>query len=122
MIASTGAREASVNLGEGGTPTRFMLAFAAACPDGVFAIDGSARMRERPVAEGVDMLRALGARVDYAESEGRLPVRVHGGALAGGRIEVGRTASSQFVSALMLVAPRLSRGIELVFTSEPTSA
>ena len=111
-----------LDLGDGGTPTRFMIAFAAAQPSGVYLIDGSARMRERPVAEGVAMLRALGARIDYAEAEGRLPVRVHGGFLRGGAIEVGRTASSQFVSALLLVAPRLAEGIDLRFTEEPTSA
>ncbi|MFM1803444.1 MAG: 3-phosphoshikimate 1-carboxyvinyltransferase [Planctomycetota bacterium] len=112
----------SVNLGDGGTPTRFMIAFAAAQPSGVWTIDGSARMRERPVAEGIDMLRALGARIEYIEAEGRLPVRVHGGSMRGGTVEVGRTASSQFVSALLLVAPRLERGVEVRFAAEPTSA
>lgn len=115
-------RGGALDLGDGGTPTRFMIALAAAQPEGVWTIDGSARMRERPVAEGVEMLRALGARLEYEGGEGRLPVRVHGGGLAGGRLEVGRTASSQFVSALMLVAPRLPRGLELEFTDEPTSA
>ena len=113
---------ATVDLGDGGTPTRFMIAFAAAQPHGVFTIDGSARMRERPVAEGVDLLRALGARIEYVEEDGRLPVRVFGGGCTGGSIEVGRTASSQFVSAAMLVAPRLARGLEIRFTAEPTSA
>jgi len=110
-----------VNLGDGGTPTRFMAAFAALA-DRPIVIDGSARMRERPVAEGIEMLRALGARIDYAEADGRLPVRVFGGGLQGGTLEVGRTASSQFVSALMLVAPRLARGLEIRFSAEPTSA
>ena len=132
-------REARVNLGDGGTPTRFMLALAAAQHDGWCDIDGSARMRERPIAEGVDMLRALGARVEYLEAEGRLPVRVfgrstrdgrdeglndgpRGGKLRGGKLRVGRTASSQFVSALMLVAPTLPKGLEIEFAEEPTSA
>jgi len=74
------------------------------------------------VAEGVDLLRALGARIEYVEEDGRLPVRVFGGGCTGGSIEVGRTASSQFVSAAMLVAPRLARGLEIRFTAEPTSA
>ena len=116
------ARSGTLDLGDGGTPTRFMMALVAAQPDGEWTIDGSARMRERPVAEGVEMLRALGARAEYAEAEGRLPVRVRGGGLAGGRLAVGRTASSQFVSALMLVAPSLPRGLEIEFTEEPTSA
>jgi 3-phosphoshikimate 1-carboxyvinyltransferase len=121
-VVGTAAAPVSLHLGDGGTPTRFMIAYAAAQPAGVFVIDGSARMRERPVAEGVAMLRALGARIEYAESEGRLPVRVFGGTLRGGAIEVGRTASSQFVSALLLVAPRLAQGIDIRLTEEPTSA
>jgi 3-phosphoshikimate 1-carboxyvinyltransferase len=68
------------------------------------------------------MLRALGARIDYAEAEGRLPVRVEGGFMRGGCLRVGRTASSQFASALMLVAPTLPEGLDLEFTEEPTSA
>lgn len=109
---------ASVHLGDGGTPTRFMIALATLARKPV-AIDGSARMRERPIAEGVEMLRAIGARIEYLEEEGRLPVRVGGGRLPrGGVIEVGRTASSQFVSALLLLAPRLERGIDLFVTAE----
>ena len=111
-----------IDLGDGGTPTRFMIAFAAARRAGVCTVDGSARMRERPVSEGVDMLRALGARIHYVEAEGRLPLRVEGGSLAGGRLRIGRTASSQFASALMLVAPTLARGMDLEFAEEPTSA
>ncbi|MSR70386.1 MAG: 3-phosphoshikimate 1-carboxyvinyltransferase [Phycisphaerales bacterium] len=108
----------SINLGDGGTPTRFLMAIASLARSPV-TIDGSARMRQRPIAEGVEMLRALGASVTYIEEEERLPVRVGGGALPrGGVIEVGRTASSQFVSALLLLAPRLERGVDLFVTQE----
>lgn len=108
----------TVNLADGGTPTRFMMALGSLARKAV-TVDGSARMRERPVAEGVDLLRAIGARVEYAEEPGRLPVRVGGGALPqGGTVEVGRTASSQFVSALLLIAPRLERGIDLFVKDE----
>lgn len=118
---SAGPTTARVDLGDGGTPTRFMIALAAVLAGTVTTIDGSSRMRERPIAEGIELLRALGARVEYVEAEGRLPVRVHGGTLRGGSIEVGRTASSQFVSALMLVAARTPEGVEIRFTEEPTS-
>ncbi len=113
---------AHVHLGDGGTPTRFMIAFAAARQRGITDIDGSSRMRERPVAEGVEFLRALGARIEYLEETGRLPVRVFGGAISGGTLTVGRTASSQFISAVMLIAPRLRGGVRIRFTEEPTSA
>lgn len=108
----------SVSLGDGGTPTRFMMAIASLARNPV-VIDGSPRMRERPVAEGVDMLRALGATIEYAEADGRLPVRVGGGPRPrGGSLEVGRTASSQFISAILMLAPRLERGVDLFVNSQ----
>ncbi len=114
-----------VDLGDGGTPTRFMLAVAALCAEPT-EIDGSARMRERPIDEGVDLLRAIGARAEFPRVPRALPVRICGGRagelLDGGPIEVGRTASSQFISALMLIAPWTRQGIDLRFTEEPTSA
>ncbi len=113
-------RGGEINLGDGGAPTRFMIAAACLAADPV-RVDGSPRMRERPVAEGIEMLRRLGARIEYAEEEGRLPVRVIPGSLAGGTIEVPTTLSSQFISALLLVAPFLPRGIELRSCAPMTS-
>ncbi len=111
----------SVNLGDGGTPTRFMAAFAALA-DRPIVIDGSPRMRERPVAEGIAMLAALGAQIHWIEAAGRLPVAVGGSLPTGSTLAVGSTSSSQFISAVMLIAPWLERGLELVFTEPPTSA
>ncbi|MEM7227504.1 MAG: 3-phosphoshikimate 1-carboxyvinyltransferase [Planctomycetota bacterium] len=111
----------TVNLGDGGTPSRFMIAAACLGTEPV-VVDGSARMRERPVAEGVEMLRALGATIDYIESDGRLPVRITPGApLQGDHLTIGRTASSQFVSAVMLIAPWIDGGVRMSFDDHPTS-
>ena len=111
-----------INLGDGGTPTRFMMAVAAFARRHV-TIDGSARMRERPVADGVDLLRALGVSVEWAEAPGRLPMVIDGrsGPPAGGTIRVGALASSQFVSALLLVAPWMRDGLEVRFEVPPVS-
>ena len=98
-----------------------MLAAAALATDDV-VVDGSPQMRARPVAEGVDLLRALGASIDYVEVEGRLPVRVSPTELRGGAIEVPTTASSQFISALMLIGPLLPGGLELRYGGPVTSA
>ena len=117
-------RGGRIDLGDGGTPTRFMLAAACRAVEPVI-VDGSPRMRERPIAEGVELLRTLGASIEYVEEEGRLPVRVDGRAregMRGGRIRVGATASSQFISALMLLAPLLPEGLEIEYTTVPTSA
>ena len=111
----------AVDLGAGGTPVRFMLAAAGLARLPV-DIDGSRRMRARPIRDGVDLFRDIGGNVDFLEAADRLPVRVRPGeGLRGGTIEVGRTASSQFVSAIMLVAPFTSEGVELRFATPPTS-
>ncbi|MEE9128861.1 MAG: 3-phosphoshikimate 1-carboxyvinyltransferase [Phycisphaerales bacterium] len=115
-------RGGEVNLGDGGAPTRFMIAVACLASEPV-VVDGSKRMRERPIAEGVDMLRKLGAKIEYVEEEGRLPVRVVPSEDSiGGELEIGTTTSSQFVSAVMLIAPFTERGVMLTYTQDPTSA
>lgn len=116
------AREVRVDMGEGGTPTRFMLAVAALAASPV-VVDGSTRMRERPIADGVDLLRRLGVQAEYAEAEGRLPVRIVPGPAAprGGTVIARPTASSQFISALLLVAPWFREGVTLEFVGAPTS-
>ncbi|MGI9014762.1 MAG: 3-phosphoshikimate 1-carboxyvinyltransferase [Phycisphaerales bacterium] len=114
-------RGGEVNLGDGGTPTRFMIAAACLASEPV-TVDGSARMRVRPIAEGVDMLRELGADIQYLENEGRLPVRVGPSAtFNGGDLVIGQTLSSQFVSALMLIGPWLAQGLSMTLPEQPTS-
>jgi 3-phosphoshikimate 1-carboxyvinyltransferase len=111
----------SIDLGAGGTPTRFMIAAATRARRAV-DIDGSPRMRERPIAEGVALVESIGGRVDWLDRVGHLPIRVHPSEpLPGGVVEVGRTASSQFVSALLLVAPTTQAGVEVRFREPPTS-
>ncbi len=114
-------RGGSVNLGDGGAPTRFMIACACLAAEPVI-VDGSKRMRQRPIAEGVNMLRQLGAKIDYVEEEGRLPVRVvPSEVFEGGELRVGRTSSSQFISALLLIAGNLPRGVALTFAEKLTT-
>ncbi len=118
----------TVNLGDGGTPTRFVLALATLASKTVI-VDGSARMRDRPVDEGIALLRYLGARIEGSGLPGaggdpveRLPVRIEpSGPLFGGLCEVGRTQSSQFLSALLLLGPTMARDLELRYREPPTS-
>lgn len=123
LVVSGGAgrlpRGAEVDLGDGGTPARFSIALATLAA-GDSTVDGSPRMRERPVAEGIAILRAVGATIELAPGE-RLPARIRGGGLGGGEVEVGRTASSQSISAALLVAAASERGLDLRFREPPTS-
>ena len=112
-VAGRFPRGGCVNLGDGGTPARFMLA-AALCAREPVEVDGSPRMRERPVAEGLAMLRALGADVTCLGAPEQLPVRIAPPPVhQGGSLALEPTRSSQFISALLLVAPWLGSPLEL---------
>jgi 3-phosphoshikimate 1-carboxyvinyltransferase len=89
--------------GDSGTLLRFLTAILAAIP-GDWRIDGSARLRERPVGPLVDALRRLGARVEYEGRAGFAPLAVTGATLAGGEVELDAGTSSQFASGLLMAA------------------
>ncbi len=106
---------AQVDVGNAGTVMRF-LPPVAALADGPVRFDGDPRSHERPLHGVIEALRTLGARIDD-EGRGTLPMTVHGnGSLSGGRVEVDASSSSQFISALLLSAPRFNQGIELRHT------
>ncbi|MFI1963933.1 3-phosphoshikimate 1-carboxyvinyltransferase [Streptomyces pathocidini] len=103
---------ATVDVGNAGTVMRF-LPPVAALADGPVRFDGDPRSYERPLHGVIDALRALGARIDD-DGRGALPMTVHGGgALDGGPVEIDASSSSQFVSALLLSAPRFNQGVEV---------
>ncbi len=104
---------AHIDCGLAGTVMRF-LAPLAALADGDVTLDGDPRARERPMAPVIAALRALGVRVTEHGEPGFLPITVHGtGSVRGGTIDVDASASSQFVSALLLSAPRFTDGLTL---------
>jgi 3-phosphoshikimate 1-carboxyvinyltransferase len=106
---------ATVDVGNAGTVMRF-LPPVAALADGPVRFDGDPRSYERPLSGVLNALRALGARIDDG-GRGSLPLTVHGsGALDGGPVEIDASASSQFVSALLLSGPRYNQGVEVRHT------
>lgn len=107
----------SIDCGLAGTVMRFVPAVAALAL-GPVAFDGDPYARKRPMRPVLDALRALGADISD-ESRGALPFTVHGtGSLRGGRVELDASLSSQFVSALLLSAPRFDEGVHVVHTGE----
>lgn len=117
---------AELNLNNAGTATRFLTA-AAVLSAGPIVIDGNARMRQRPIAELADVLPQFGAKVEYAGQAGYPPLRIIPPRALGKEpaaprvIELPTTQSSQFISALLLIAPWLTAGITLRLTGEITS-
>jgi 3-phosphoshikimate 1-carboxyvinyltransferase len=106
----------ALQLADSGTSMRFLVALAAMGRE-ISTLDGSPRLRERPVHELVDALRELGGSVEATPGGGGLPVRTGAARLAGGRVRVPAGRSSQFASALLLIGSRLELGLDL--TLEP---
>jgi 3-phosphoshikimate 1-carboxyvinyltransferase len=105
----------TVDCGLAGTVMRFVPP-AAALAEGPVAFDGDPRARERPMDTVLDALRALGAQVDG----NRLPFTLHGtGALPGGEVVIDASASSQFVSGLLLSGPRYDKGVTVRHDGKP---
>jgi 3-phosphoshikimate 1-carboxyvinyltransferase len=98
--------------GLAGTAMRFMTAYLAVTP-GRWLLTGSERMRERPVGKLVDTLRSLGAEITYTGKPGYPPLEINGRQLHGGACRIDSSISSQFVSALLLIAPTLKDGLRL---------
>ena len=96
-----------------GTLLRLLVATCAVTP-GEWILDGSPRLRERPVGPLLATLRQLGAEIDELGQSGCAPVRIRGGPLRGGRVEVDARESSQYVSALLMAALNADGPIELV--------
>jgi 3-phosphoshikimate 1-carboxyvinyltransferase len=101
-------RRADLFLGNAGTAMR-PLAAALAFAGGAYRLDGVARMRERPIGDLVDALNALGARIRYEGQSGFPPLRIEPAGIAGGdRVAIRANVSSQFLSALLMAAPRIA--------------
>ena len=119
-LANPGATD--VNIGAAGTAMRFLTAFYVASADGqTRVVDGSERMRQRPIGKLVDALRQCGARIEYVGNEGFPPLQISGHALQGGEITLSADTSSQFVSALLMVAPTMQQGLQLTLEGEIVS-
>ena len=103
----------TIDIGPAGTAMRFLTAFLSITP-GKFQLTGSHRMKERPVKILVDALRDIGAEIDYVEQEGYPPMRIHGGLMQKNKhIKINGSVSSQYISALLLIAPALPNGLTL---------
>lgn len=102
------------DVGPAGTSMRFLSAYLSSIP-GVFYLTGTARMKERPIGILVKALESIGADIEFSEKEGFPPLKIFGGPLQGGEIEVDGSVSSQFISALLMIAPTMHNGLVIHF-------
>ena len=110
-----------VDIGAAGTAMRFSTALLAVS-EGTHIITGTERMKNRPIGILVDALRTLGAKIDYVEKEGYPPLRITGNLhLEGGDIHLSGSVSSQYLSALLMIAPCLKKGLRLIPSDQVVS-
>jgi 3-phosphoshikimate 1-carboxyvinyltransferase len=100
---------------------RFLTAFLATQPDREVLLTGSSRMQERPISILVAVLNQLGAEITYENNEGFPPLKIKGKTLTKHKVNIKANVSSQYISALLLIAPKLENGLELTLDGEITS-
>ena len=110
-----------VDIHHAGTAMRFLTAFFATQEGREVTLTGSKRMKERPISILVDALKQLGANISYELNEGYPPLVIKGKKLTENKVTLAANVSSQYISALLLVAPKLKKGIELTLEGKITS-
>jgi 3-phosphoshikimate 1-carboxyvinyltransferase len=100
---------------------RFLTAFFAIQEGKTVVLTGSSRMKERPIKILVEALQQLGAEITYEENEGFPPIKIIGKKLSQNKVSLSANVSSQYISALLLIAPKLENGLELTLEGEITS-
>jgi len=114
--------DGKINVEDAGTVMRFLTALCCIIP-GEIIVEGSARMHKRPIKGLVDTLLQLGADITYLDEPGFPPVKIKGGMLhTKGKIEIDASLSSQFISALLIIAPVLDFDVEILSKGEISSA
>ena len=110
-----------IDVHHAGTAMRFLTAYFAAQDGFEIQLTGSSRMKERPIKILVDALNELGAEILYIEKEGFPPLKIKGKKLTESKVSLPANVSSQYISALLLIAPKLENGLELTLEGEITS-
>ena len=111
----------TIDIGHAGTTMRFLTSYFATTPGAEKILTGSKRMQERPIKILVDALRAIGADIEYVKNEGYPPLRISGKKITVDSVELAANVSSQYITSLMLIAPKLPKGLTIHLVGEITS-
>jgi 3-phosphoshikimate 1-carboxyvinyltransferase len=110
-----------VDIHHAGTAMRFLTAYFSVNEGREVVLTGSPRMKERPIKVLVEALQQLGAQISYENQEGYPPIRIKGQKITKNKVNIPANVSSQYISALLLIAPKLENGIEINLVGEITS-
>jgi 3-phosphoshikimate 1-carboxyvinyltransferase len=121
MAKALNSNNEIIDVHHAGTAMRFLTAYFSIQEGKEVILTGSSRMKERPIKILVDALRQLGAQITYEEEDGFPPIRMKGKKLLQNQVSLSANVSSQYISALLLIAPTLENGLELTLEGEITS-
>ena len=121
MSSALSTNNQVIDIHHAGTAMRFLTAYFASQENRIVILTGSSRMKERPIKILVEALQQLGAKIDYLENEGFPPIKITGQKLTNNKVSLPANVSSQYISALLLIAPKLQNGLELTLIGEITS-
>lgn len=110
-----------IDIGHAGTAMRFLTAYFSVLEGKEVTLTGSDRMQNRPIKILVDSLHSLGAKIEYVDKEGYPPLKITGKKIVKDEVSIKGNVSSQFISALVLIAPSLKNGLEIELLEEITS-
>lgn len=118
MVSALTNNSSEINIGAAGTAMRFLTAYFAMQDRRNVTLNGSERMRHRPIKALVDALRECGAHIEYLHDEGYPPLRISGTKLSGGDICLPASISSQYISAILMIAPYMEKGLHLTLDGD----
>ena len=117
MVKALSSQDETIDIMAAGTAMRFLTAFLSVT-EGTRVITGTERMQQRPIEILVNALKMLGAEIKYERSNGFPPLRISGKPLEGGAISLKGNVSSQYISALLMIAPILKNGLRMTLTGD----
>lgn len=121
MQQALSSSEKTIDIHHAGTAMRFLTAYFSLKQGRETILTGSKRMKERPIKILVEALKTLGADIEYLENEGFPPIKIIGKKLSKSSVVINGNVSSQYISALLLIASSLENGLQIVFEGKVTS-
>jgi len=121
MIKALSNDDEVIDIHHAGTAMRFLTAYFAVKENRNIVLTGSPRMKERPIGVLVEALQVLGADIKYLENDGYPPLKIKGKKITANAVTIKPNVSSQFITALLLIAAKLENGLEITLDGEVTS-
>ena len=107
------SKKSIIDIRNAGTSLRFLISYLAIQEQQEFILTGSKRIQERPIKELVEILKKMGGNITSLNNDERLPLKIKGKKIKGGKAEINGNISSQFITSILLIAPILENGIQL---------